>query len=84
MADYEKRVQRLEDVAGVPQPIRPLVCRLRKFESGTAELFSPAERLATEAERDADPERFKAEVEAFCAAASLKAARNYEAHQIAE
>jgi len=31
------------------------------------------ERLAVEAERGADPERLKAEVEAFCAAASLKA-----------
>ncbi len=72
MSDYEKRLERLEEQATIADDSGALL--MEAIRKRNAELFSPAERLATEAERDADPERFKAEVEAFCAAASLKAA----------
>ena len=62
MSDYEKRLQRLEELA---RPAEGTCVTREMIEKRNAELFTPEERLAIEAEIAADPEGAKAEVEAI-------------------
>lgn len=67
MADYERRLQRLEDrAAATGKWPYPYVTR-EMIEKRNAELSTPKELLAIRAEIAADPEGSKAEVEAILA-----------------
>ena len=75
MTDYERRLQRLEELAAATGKWPyPYVTR-EMIEKRNAELFSPEERLAIQAEIAADPDGSKAEVEAILNWAHAEARR---------
>jgi hypothetical protein len=78
MAEYERRLRRLEDLAAATGERHD---SLREaIQERTDELLMPEEQLAAQADIDADSEGWKAQLDAFLSAAKLAAAKSKLCH----